>query len=243
MKPDQVPTVFVALLLAEGQHDLLEEIKEEASSVLEDCEITKLSEAWDSDDLMVLDGDSLRLTLSWQSQPLGDVLTVAVGAQPDQTLPADQARRAADMLRDLVQRAEALFDVHRALWQIATLPLDAVALARHADQLGTLERDYTSLSNPPFISFEPGPCQNGDQTQKPDQAEGLLGNFLTAIDAANEEPSWAMQASAFAVSTTFVLVAPPVGVALFTYAALRQGSEMDLLPGTADIVNSSPLHV
>lgn len=242
MKPDQVPTVFVALLLEDGQHDLFEEIKEEASIVLGEWDIEKLSGTRDGERLMYLDGDCLRLTLSWQTLPLGDVLTVAVGAQPDRVVPADQARGAADMLRDLVQRAEALFEVHRALWQISTLPLNANALARHGDQLGTLERDYSSHSNPPFISFEPRPCQIGARASNQDQGEGLLSNFLTAIDAANEEPSWAMQASALAVSTTFVLVAPPVGVALFTYAALRQGSEMELLPATTNTAISNPVH-
>ena len=39
-----------------------------------------------------------------------------------------------------------------------------------------------------------------------------------------------MQISALALSCTFVIVTPPVGAAMFAYAALRQGKDMDLLP-------------
>ena len=59
-----------------------------------------------------------------------------------------------------------------------------------------------------------------------------------AMDVEEADPSWVIQASALALSTTFVLVTPPVGLAMFTYAALRQGTAMDLIPRSLDFANS-----
>ncbi|MEL6934343.1 MAG: hypothetical protein AAFO17_14845, partial [Pseudomonadota bacterium] len=54
----------------------------------------------------------------------------------------------------------------------------------------------------------------------------------------SDAPSLPLQASALALSTTFVLVTPPVGIAMFTYAVLRQSVDMDLLPRNWDFLKS-----
>ena len=91
----------------------------------------------------------------------------------------------------------------------------------HDDQLEKLDFDSleATVSDPmgmPFVRVFP--------------EHGRTGAPADVDDAIETDPSWAIQASALALSTTFAIVTPPVGIAMFAYAALRQSTAMDLLP-------------
>jgi len=240
MKPDQTPTVFVALMLAPDQFDLFDEIEAEAIDILDENTMPGGCKLMDDDELVVLDRDHIRIAMAWSTLPNGeDALTLAVGARHDLMLPGKEARKAADMMRQLVQRAEALFDVHRSLWQIALLPLNDETMRSHAKLLSNMSTETAFHGGVPFITFEPD-APKSEETNLPDKStDDFLTGIVTAMNEANEEPSWAMQASALALSTAFVLVTPPVGIAMFAYAALRQGKDMDLVPQTTDASNTN----
>jgi len=228
----QIPTVFVALRLTDNQVDLFGEIEIEARDILGDRPCLRSNAEARIDDLILLDCEHVRMALGWSALETGDVLTLAVGARPDHPFPSEQARDAADFLRDLVSRAEALFEVEQSLWQIASVPLSADAIGDHAAQLSGVKK---ASPGAPFLTFEPDQKPRAEERSEDRSAGDFLTGIRDALNEANEEPSWAMQLSALALSSTFVLVTPPVGIAMFTYAALRQGTDMDLLPRNLDI--------
>ncbi len=242
MSLEKTPTVFVALMLAPEQLDLFEEIEAEAIDIFGDVSDARAHFASRGEDLVFLDHGAMRMALGWSTLPTGDALTLAVGAQPDKVLSREDARVAADMLRKLVGRAEALFDSRHALWQIALLPLQTTTMDNHAGQLRTLDPATGYQGGMPFVTVEldqPHAIEQPSAHSK--TAEDYLSGIRAAFEDANDNPSWAMQASALALSTAFTLVTPPIGIAMFTYAALRQGKDMDLLPRNIDFPTSQPL--
>ncbi len=233
MSAEQTPAVFVAVLVASNQFDLFSEILTEAIDVLDEHTHAMSGSILSSDELILLDRDCLRMAIAWSHVPAGDVLTLSVGARPDQPLPGQGARFAADMLQQLVLRAEALFDVKRTLWQVAMLPLNQKTIEAHARQLEIMESEIRYQIGTPFLQVDPDQSQESDTLACHD---AMHHEPTTSVEDA--DPSWVIQASALALSTTFVLVTPPVGLAMFTYAALRQGTAMDLLPRHLDFSNS-----
>lgn len=234
MSVEQTPAVFVAVLLAPDQFDLFSEILTEAIDVLDEHTHAMSGTVRSMDDLVLLDRDCLRMGLGWSSVPDGDVLTLSVGARPDQPLPGQGARFAADMLQKLVIRAEALFDVKRTLWQVAMLPLNPKTIAAHAKQLEIMNSEIRHQIGTQFLQLDPNQAHCSASTLPRAEDSAGLAAHHDANDLAEPDPSWVIQASALALSTTFVLVTPPVGLAMFTYAALRQGTAMDLLPRSLD---------
>ncbi len=212
------PTTFVALQLAPGQFDLFDEILEEAEELLDTLEASRSGSQHDGDDLVFLNRDAVRLGLGWVELPHGDALTLAVGATPDEMLDGDLLRHGAQILRALTTRAEALFDAHQTLWQVAEVPLTAESMDDHATQLALLEHDTARVA----------PLQPEEARMVPlrmparDEAElDVLAGLRAAVEV-EEGPSVAMQMSAFALSTACLIVNPPVGASMLTYAALRQ---------------------
>ena len=230
MNPEQTPTVFVAILIAPDQFDLFSEILFEAIDVLDEHTHPMSGVISSQDDLVILDRDCLRMALGWSTVSSGDVLTLSVGTRPEQKTPDQGARFAADMLQKIVKRAEALFEVQRSLWQVAMLPLTPKTIKAHANQLEIMGSEIRYQIGTPFVQV--------DLDDAPEPSD------LAMHEPEEADPSWVIQASALALSTTFVLVTPPVGLAMFTYAALRQGAAMDLLPRNIDLTTllGTPQH-
>lgn len=239
MSADQTPTVFVAVLVASNQFDLFSEILSEAIDVLNEHTHPMSGTSSSCQDLVMLDRDNLRMALGWSSVSEGDVLTLAVGTNPDQDMPGQGARFAADMLKQIVARAEALFEVKRTLWQVALMPLNAETIEAHAEQLDIMETGIRYQVGTPFVRVDLGHSQNAGPDYQGHAAndDGASGSAF-APDPSVADPSWVIQASALALSTTFVLVTPPVGLAMFTYAALRQSASMDLIPRNLDFATA-----
>lgn len=222
----QPPTVFVALMLAPNQADLFDEIEAEATDLLSQRVASRESRIADGNDLVLLDRDNLRLGLGWASLPSGDALTLAIGAPPTALLSDKDARDAAALLRDVAQCAEALFDVRQTLWQVAQIPLSAESMDDHATRLALFDPDAKYASNPIFIEAEA--TQRKARPKDKDQGNDPIDvlSSLREIVEGSERPSWALQASALAMSTAFALVTPPVGIAMLTYTALRQSEDL-----------------
>ncbi len=220
----QPPTVFVALMLAPGQADLFDEIEAEAADLLSDRVASREARIAEGNDLVLLDRDNLRLGLGWASLPSGDALTLAIGAPPGAPLDDKDAREAATLLRDVAQCAEALFDVRQTLWQVAQIPLSADSMDDHATRLALFDPDAKYASNPIFIEAEA--TQRKPRSKKGDNDNIDVLSSLREIIEGSERPSWALQASALAMSTAFALVTPPVGIAMLTYTALRQSEDL-----------------
>lgn len=234
MSAEQTPAVFVAVLLAPDQFDLFSEILTEAIDVLDEHTHVMSGTVSSSPDLVLLDRDSLRMALGWSQVPAGDVLTLSVGARPDQPLPGQGARFAADMLQQLVQRAEALFEFKCTLWQVAMLPLNSDTIDAHAKQLEIMDSEFRYQIGTQFVCVDVDQAEQSESENRSANAPGKFAEQNVAMEPADADPSWVIQASALALSTTFVLVTPPVGLAMFTYAALRQGTGMDLIPRSLD---------
>lgn len=239
MNPDYIPTVFVALILTPNQAGLFDEIEAEAVDVLNGKPISRTVMRSKSCDSVFLECEHISLVLSWSTLPEADVLTLAIGPRRARTLHSEEAQASANKLRELVQRGEALFEVSRSIWQITFLPLTDETVRNHAGRL-TAILSATHQEDTPFIALRPDDPPNPEPAGFLPKANGLLEKMRASYNTANEEPSWAMQASALALSSTFVLVTPPVGIAMFTYAALRQGTDMDLLPRTLDVAKWVP---
>ena len=240
MTDAQTPTVFVALMLAPGQFGLFEEIEDEAAEVLDERPTSRAGRIADGDDLVLLDRDNLRLALAWSALPSGEALTLAIGAQPDRMLGRDEAREAATLLRDLVQRAEALFEVQQSLWQIALLPLTSETMDDHALRLSLLDPEGSYQTQLGAITIDPDQIHARPRVERKGTSAGDVLAEIRAAVGTDEAPSWAMQASALALSTAFAIVTPPVGIAMLTYAALRQGTDMNLLPGQLNVGQADP---
>jgi hypothetical protein len=238
MRPDQVPTLFVALVLVPDQFELFEEIGAEAIDIFDEDASVSSSVVSGGKQLILLDRDHMRMALAWTATPAGDVLSLAIGAVPGQSISADAARMAADMLRELESRASALFEVRRALWQITLLPLDAAALKNHARQQGIFDPRVGNQVGSPFFTVEPDRKPVAVAARSRKASRDLLAAAMPKLAEAN----WTKQASALALSTTFVLVTPPVGIAMLAYAALRQGKDMDLLPRDLEISLPAPAY-
>lgn len=234
MNPDITPTVFVALSLTPNQFCLFEELEVEAVDVLNERIVARSVVHTDRCESVFLDSERIRLALSWSSLVDSDVLTLAMGPRSDPILGTEDARRSAEQLRELVKRGEALFDVGRSVWQISLRPLDEETLRSHAARLEAMDGSEDPQDSA-FVDFNQNELPNPQAPAYFKKATGLFEKLRLSFKAANEEPSWAMQASALALSSTFVLVTPPVGIAMFTYAALRQGTDMDLLPRNLEV--------
>ena len=220
----QPPTVFVALMLAPNQADLFDEIEAEATDILSSRAATHEARHVEGNDLVLLDRDNLRLGLGWAKLPSGDALTLAIGAPPNATLGDKDSRDAAALLRDVAQCAEALFDVNQTLWQVAQIPLSRQSMDDHATRLALFDPDAQYASD--LIFIEASASQYRPPAQDTDASHVDVLSELREILGGQERPSWALQASALAMSTAFALVAPPVGIAMLTYTALRQSEDM-----------------
>ncbi|MEO9896128.1 MAG: hypothetical protein ABJD13_15285 [Paracoccaceae bacterium] len=224
----QPPTVFVALMLAPNQADLFDEIEAEAADILSNRVASREARSAEGNDLVLLDRDNLRLGLGWASLPSGDALTLAIGAPPGALLEDKDARDAAALLRDVAQCAEALFDVRQTLWQVAQIPLSADSMDDHATRLALFDPDAKYATNPIFIEAEATQRTSRPKNDDQDNDQGHIDvlSSLRDIIEGTERPSWALQASALAMSTAFAIVTPPVGIAMLTYAVLRQGEDL-----------------
>ena len=231
LKHDQIPTVLVALMVSPNQFCLFDEIEAEAVDIMGACQ-TSSANIKGSRSAVMLDCLNLRVGIAWSRLATGEVLTLSIGSQPGLAPTHDEARQAGDKLRQLVLCSEALFDVKQTLWQVAALPLDANTMAQHVSRIGDLEHSRFQ-EDAQFYVFEPDQMDGDDAAADP--ASRLLNGTPAGEDAPKDDVSWAMQASALALSSAFVLVTPPVGIAMFTYAALRQGTDMNLLPRNLDL--------
>lgn len=229
MKPQNTPTVFVAMVLAPNQFGLFEEVETEAFDVRQAPPSSRSVLKTETGESIFLEYERVSIVLGWSTLPDSEILTIAVGPRSDTVLPEDEAHVSAKQLRELVQRCEALFEVTKTIWQITFLPLSFDTMRNYADRLQETEK-RSEHSDTQFIDLDFESVSTPKAPSYMARASGLIETLRTSLKAANAEPSWAMQASALALSSTFVLVTPPVGIAMFTYAALRQGSDMDLLP-------------
>ncbi|MEP0954125.1 MAG: hypothetical protein ABJG96_19510 [Paracoccaceae bacterium] len=220
----QPPTVFVALMLAPNQADLFDEIEAEATDILSNRAASHEARHAQRDDLVMLDRDNLRLGLGWATLPSGDALTLAIGAPPNAALSDKDARDAAALLRDVAQCAEALFDVNQTLWQVAQIPLSAKSMDDHTTRLALFDPDAQYASD--LIFIEASASQYRAPANDADTNHVDVLSELRQIIGGHERPSWALKASALAMSTAFALVAPPVGIAMLTYTALRQSEDI-----------------
>jgi len=238
MRPHQTPTLFVAILLEPDQFGLFEEIEVEAIDILDVERSTSFDRISEKKTLVLIDHDNTRLALGWFRSPMGDTLSIAVGARPGHVMPENDARHAADMARELVTRAEALFAARRAQWQIALLPLNIDAMESHAMQIDTFDPADSYQAGSPFMTVKPDAKA---AAPKPQRVPASIAHLDPTADPRSDlsktevDTNWTKQASALALSTTFVLVTPPVGFAMLAYAALRQGKDMDLLPQSLDM--------
>ena len=229
MSLNQIPAVFVALFLTPNQFDLFDEVKAEAVDVLEEWSGIRPELTSTSDDTFFLDWDSIRVGLSWTTLPAGDVLTLAIGTLPSRRLTHEQAEEIGDKLRKITSCAEALFEVNRSLWQITSMPLTLGCIRNHKESLLELDLSSGSAARLSFFAFEPNELEYlGERGSNISENMPVEAEIATSEEI--DESGWALQMSALALSTAFVLVTPPVGVAMFTYAALRQTTNMDLLP-------------
>ena len=229
MSLKQTPTVFAALLLSTNQFDLFDEIAAEAVDIIDEFGFEHSGLVHAGKRLIFLEVGPIRFALGWSSLKSGDVLTLAIGSRGKYALSVEEAHVAGKMLRELVSRSDALFEVMRPYWQIAVLPLDAESMEQHALQLSKLSSKGRQHQSQQFISVDPKSLDRHDA-----DAHEVTTQDIIERDA----PSLPLQASALALSTTFVLVTPPVGIAMFTYAVLRQSVDMDLLPRNWDFLKS-----
>lgn len=229
MRPGQTPSVFVTFRLAPGQFDLFEELAAEAIEVLNtrppfaDCTVQG------DRTLIILDCVHMRFAMNWSERSGADVITISIGAKPKHTLPDAEARLAADVLREILALAEALFDADRPVWQLTSLQMTAETIIKHSQQIGPVEGTLcaTQKAGSPFMTIDTQPSVEAAKRTDLEQQAQMPDNPDLATP---EQSNWAMQTSALALSTTVMLVAPPVGVAMLAYTALRQGTEMNLLP-------------
>lgn len=227
MGPSQTPTVLVALQLLPGQFDLFEEIAAEAIDVLNTRPAFSDCTVQGDKSLVILDCDRLRFAMNWSDKPGCDVMTLAIGAKPKQSLPEEEARLAADVLREILSLAQALFEADDPFWQLTLLPLTAKTIIKHTQQIDSIDGTLVAkkMAGSPFMTIDTQP--NIEAAEGADLQVQMVDD---PGDFSPEPSSWAMQTSALALSTTVMLVTPPVGVAMLAYTALRQGTEMDLLP-------------
>lgn len=238
MSANKTPTIFVALQLTPGQFGLFEEVQLEAVDVLNPSADPSALRAFRHDTGVVFDRGCVRIALGWLAFPDGDVLTLAVGLNPDEPKKTDEQNQAVALFREVVARAEALLEIEHSRWQIAAMALTADAIAKHAEQLLALRAEPDQLADAAFVTFKPEKARA--PVTPPVTTDSPLVEGAAMANAQGDEPSWAMQASALTISTAFVLVTPPVGIAMFTYAVLRQGKSMELLPRNLDAAQLFP---
>ena len=240
MSAEHIPAVFVTALLSPNQYDLFSELLTEAIDVLDEHTHPMSGSTATRDDVVVFDRQCLRMAVSWSTVPAGDVLVLSVGARPEHPFPDKGARFCAEVLEKVLQRASALFEVQRTLWQVVMRPLNNETIDAHAYQLEamdfeTMNSDRQYQTDAQFVRVFPDPAQKDE-----DELNSMVADLSSKSDEGEQEGerNWALQASALALSTTFVLVTPPVGLAMFAYAALRQSTAMDLLPRNLDFSNT-----
>lgn len=238
MSPNKTPTIFVALRLTPDQFGLFEEVEAEGIDVLNQFADPSSVRATRHKRGVLIDRGCIRIALGWMASPDGDALTLAVGLNPEQNKHSDIKDQAVAIFRELVARAEALLEIDQALWQIAALPLTEDSMGKHTDQLESFWSNADQGAGSPFVTFRPEKAREPVAVRATQQT--LPAQGFTAENPETVEPSWAMQASALTLSTAFVLVTPPVGIAMFTYAVLRQGKSMDLLPRNLDVAQIFP---
>ncbi len=237
MRPGQTPTVFTTLRLSPGQFGLFEELAAEALEVLNTQPAFFNCTVQGNKALVILDCTNLRVVMNWSEKSEGDVMTLAIGARPKQSLPEAEARLAADILREVLSLAQALFEAEPPLWQVTLLPLTAETIIKHNQQIGSADGKHAAGSQigSSFMTIDTQPSM---EQQKDSELQQQDVSARSQNTPATEQASWAMQTSALALSTTVMLVTPPVGVAMLAYTALRQGTEMDLLPRKLGLTSS-----
>lgn len=231
MSSEQVPNIFAGLFLSKGQYDLFEEVEEEAIDLFGSVSSEDSGQEPDGVRTILIDSTRFRLAVTWATLSEVDLLSLAIGAHRSDQLSREDIQDATDMMGSLFRRAEALFEVQRSVWQIAIAPLTAETMRAHAKSLGSPDVRSGDVH---FLSFKPNRAMDTATAEPKISSSELLKNMQAAGDEDSVKSSWAMQASALAMSTAFVFVTPPVGIAMLTYAALRQGNDMDLFSSNAD---------
>lgn len=239
MSTDQIPSFFAGLVLTPGQFDLFEEVEEEAIDLFDGIVsfdgvlARKQADPDPSHKTIVIDCGKYRVALAWTFATDWDVLGLGISPTPSVELSQDDIDTGTELMGLLYKRAKALFDRKRTVWQIAMLPLSEPTMRAHAQSITS--QDGQGIGQQ-FLTFEPNRSRNSDKTEPVTSSSNLLKQMQSSAEEVEEEekPSLAMQVSALAISSAFVFVTPPVGVAMLTYAALRQASDMDLYSGGED---------
>lgn len=185
--------------------------------------------SWDCDDLVFLDFDGMRVAL--QHVKLQDhnsnCLCIGVGAAPNSAplIPstcAYEAERLVQLISKMYQVSTVMWHNHSGILDASSMDSFGDELAKMIDHLNDCLTDLAPLKEDPSSNL-PTPENTLPKPASRITDETALAKLRDSLAQHhdNKKSRPAIQATVYLMASTFLFLAPPVGSALFSYAALR----------------------
>lgn len=242
-------SVVASMVLGCSPAPNLESLAQRLMQLFSKADFQRRGVIYDCDDVAFIDLDDIRVALSIgsHSEELpSNLITLGVGQRPH---GAAAKQKIYDKLAEqLVRTVSQLVEAHSVLWShrdgpICTELLDdvleeTIEMYRYIELKVIETTDDPQADLSPIDEIEPHrtlskPLSRQPAPQKqlsPLEQEERMAQFRQYLINEKVEPevTTPMQAAVFAMSSTLMFLAPPVGAALFTYCILRSSDEIDL---------------